>query len=111
MSYPKFTNYACHRLIDECGGMHASSIIKLDDEGRIVGIIPFNQEEQPFTQWLGGTILLTQDRIPPLTQGKSLEEHRCKAGNHPDTTAPLYAWHTPLLDMDIPLSSPLTPLN
>lgn len=111
MSHPKCTNYACHRLIDERGGVHASSVIKLDNEGHIVGIIPFNQEEQPFTQWLGGTILLTQEKLPPLTQGECLEKYLRKAGNHPDTASPLYAWYTPLLDIATPLPSPLTLLN
>lgn len=106
------SNYACHRLIDEHGKVHPSSIVQVGKaEGRVHGHAPFNHEEQPFTQWLGGTILLTHEKRPPLTQGTCLEDYLRETVSRPlASSPPLYAWHTPLSDMSTPLSSPLTPL-
>lgn len=51
--------YACHRLIDEHGTVHGPSIVSIDKEsGHVLSHSPFNNEELPFVQWLGGTIII-----------------------------------------------------
>ena len=113
MPSSKHTNYACHRLIDECGKVHASSVIALDEAtGHVVAHSPFTNDEVPFTQWIGGTILLTHETKAPLTQGQCLNDYLHQGTKLPEKAAPssspLYAWHTPLVDTAVPLSYPPT---
>lgn len=109
-------NYACHRLIDEKDKIHAHSIIHVDkSQGVVIGHEPFPKEELPFTQWLGGTvILLSKAQLPLLSNAHTLSEYidNIEANTSiPIGDAPLYAWHTPLIDIHSPLSSPPQPLK
>ena len=59
MSSSLHNNYACHRLIDEEGDIHGPSIVTIDKEsGCVLSHSPFNNEELPFVQWLGGVIVI-----------------------------------------------------
>lgn len=109
------TCYACHRLIDAHGEIHTSSIVNIDkNKGCVSDYKPFNNEELPFVQWLGGTILLSTEKEPAnMANFKTLAEYLSQA-IHSDNiipNSPLYAWHTPLLDIHAALTVPLQPIR
>ena len=59
MSSSNHSCYACHRLIDEQGTVHGPSIVSIDKgSGCVLSHSPFNNEELPFVQWLGGVIVI-----------------------------------------------------
>lgn len=111
MTHPRLTRYACHRLIDVGGTVCGASVVSIDVHGEVAGIEPFRHEELPFTQWLGGTILLAHETTPPLRVGETLESLRPKATADIGYSPARHAWHTLLVDTDVPLASPLTLLG
>lgn len=111
MSSSPHTCYACHRLIDVHGEVHTSSIVRIDkNKGCVSDYKPFNNEELPFVQWLGGTILLSTEKEPVnMANIKTLAEYLNQTTNSDNIpqNSPLYAWHTPLLDIHTPLPASL----
>lgn len=52
--------YAAHQVILEDGKRIGQAIVELADDGRVLRCFPFEQE-QPMTEWLGGTIEVRAD--------------------------------------------------
>lgn len=74
MSSSNHSSYACHRLIDEQGIIHGPSIVRIDKEnGHVLSHSPFNNEEVPFVQWLGGTIVI-KDEPPQAWHKEGMNE-------------------------------------
>ena len=106
MTFPTtHTHYACHRLIDQHGTLYPASVIRVDTlTHSVLKVTLFDYTEQPFTQWVGGTILLADHRQPPLQPGHTLAEY---IPQDLSPTSTLAAWHTPLTDLYSPLPAPL----
>lgn len=103
--------FACHQLIDEYGRRHTASIIKVSGNDSCAQYeCAFDYTERASVAWMGGTIILTSGEEPPVRQGETLNHyignfHAQKRGA--DNGMPVHAWHTPQLDADAPLASPL----
>lgn len=104
--------FACHRLVNVYGQMLGASVIVISSFDHTVGnVYPFGQEEEPFTQWLSGTILLSQAENQPLQQGQCINDYLMRMKQDltgvQHSSLSVYAWHTPILDLHTPLTSPL----
>lgn len=103
--------FACHQLIDEDGKLHTASIIRVcGDDSCAQYECAFDYKERAFLIWLGGTIILSPKEEVPVKQGETLEhcleQTRTKV-KRTENLKPVYAWHTPLLDITAPLQFPL----
>ena len=103
--------FACHQLIDEDGKLHTASIIRVcGDESHAQYECAFDYKERAFLIWLGGTIILSPKEEVPVKQGETLEhylEQTSTLVGKAESVRPVYAWHTPLLDITAPLQFPL----
>lgn len=109
-STPSLAHYACHRLIDEYGNLHSSSVVTLDKNTHfVVKYTPFDHTESPFIRWTGGIIILGQHPdTHPLYPGDTLSHYIQERATTPSPhTTTLVAWHTPLTDITSPLPTPL----
>lgn len=104
-----YAHYACHRLIDECRNLHGPSVVTIDKQNHtVVKCKPFDHTESPFTNWIGGTVVLGDSHIPPLLSGHKLSDYIGRKSATPTSPTPLLvAWYTPLTDIHSPLPAPL----
>ena len=110
-----YSYYACHQCIDVNGAKHSASIIQVHNATSIASLYaPFDYTEQAFVLWLGGTIILSAGGQPPLLCGETLQSyiHKSIATSHPlGIQVEAHAWHTPILDVTHPISTPLIHLH
>lgn len=107
---------ACNRLIDEKGNLHGVSVITIDRHThKLLNFKLLQNEEYPFTEWIGGTIVLLSGKNCALPQHQTLRLYMAHLSglprNYTDTgNEQPEAWHTSLTELDAPLPHPLVKL-
>lgn len=108
---------ACHRLIDEKGVLHGASIVTIDTHThQPVSIQAFQNKEYPFTEWLGGTVILFPEKELILAQHTTLKQYIAQITSLSATihssiaqkgeSHRIYVWHTPITGLETPLPHP-----
>lgn len=128
LTSPPPIRYAVHRVVDGQGTLHGATIVSLHPRTHhVVSLSPFDGTEQPSTQWIGGSIILSPYAALPASCARS------SASPTPCSTAPSCCAApssggqsaSPLLTLpewkallqatagkeNSPLASPLTPLT
>lgn len=108
MQIPK--RYASNRFVDRKGEIYGLSIVTLTPNRTMQSHSLFSGKEEPFTQWIGGTVIasplssLPTPVVPPTTLQDWIEL-LVKADN--DASLPLYLWHTIITDMNAHCPPPI----
>lgn len=83
-----YGRYACHRVYDTFGHCHPQAVVAIDTDGKVIGCTPLTHET-PFTEWIGGVIVLS----PMYEKGSWTDFRSIRCGTAPNGQLPLYAWH------------------
>ena len=100
--------YACHRLYTSNGFTNNKMIVCIDSDGKVVSCEEMN-EEVPFTQWIGGIILLSPKSDLKITDNFIKLVKSLDTSLHNDNLA----WHISHFDFskeEIPQQSTLVRL-
>ena len=82
-------NYACHRVYEVSGHYQSQSVVTITEEGEVTDCKPLSQEI-PFTEWIGGIIMLSPDsKLSLPIDFKKLRQQTTKGKE----SSPLYAWY------------------
>ena len=106
-----YTLLACHQFINEQGIRHGASIIKIygeESHAELEG--PFDYCERAFIKWMGGTIIFSTEKEPPIQPNETLSSYIKQKGTSKislSKNAFLYAWYTPIIDIQLPLQASL----
>lgn len=86
----------------------ALATVEIDPQNHTLSTYaPMGKEEQPFTQWLGGTFILSEkDELSPIKGWQTLNCWIEQLAASPATTRKrvLYVWHTPETNLNNPVS-------
>lgn len=87
--------YACHRVYDGCNHYHPQSVVTVTEKGEVLECASLTHET-PFTEWIGGVIILS-----PLSEAMAGTDFPTllREMTIPGRT-PLYAWHIPHFDFN-----------
>ncbi len=92
-------NYAAHQLVVSADGWLPQYVVTLEDS-RVVHCSAL-EGEPPFTQWLGGAIILSSmNALPPMVEFPMAMDELVQlltAGNQ--GTSAQYAWHVTPVDV------------
>lgn len=94
-------NVACHCLVKLGSQENVAGpwVVSVDEQtGRVAGIAPFDGEELPFTQWLGGTIVIsTLNDMELSAENLTLQGwiELLVAKEEEDVAEGGFAWHLP----------------
>ena len=100
MNIPK--NYACHRVYRTSGHYQPQSVVTISEKGEVIDCRPLSLEI-PFTEWIGGVIILSPDSELSLPIDFKILRQQNTKGNE---SFPLYAWHISNFNFQEEASSP-----
>lgn len=87
--------YACHRVYDGCNHYHPQSVVTVTEKGEVLECASLTHET-PFTEWIGGVIILSPlSEAVAGTDFPTLLREMTISGR-----TPLYAWHIPHFDFN-----------
>ena len=84
-----FRNYACHRVYKVSGHYQSQSVVTITENGEFIDCRPLSHEI-PFTEWIGGIVMLSSDSELSLPIDFKILRQQNTKGNE---SFPLYAWH------------------
>ena len=87
--------FACHRVYSTTESLLHKAVVCIDEKGEVISYAPFDKEV-PFTQWIGGVILLASTTKMELKKDfKSMLAELTTLPNQP-----IHAWHLSPFDFE-----------
>lgn len=87
--------FACHRVYSTTENLLHKAVVCIDEKGEVISCAPFD-EEVPFTQWIGGVVLLTTTtQLELRADFKTTLAELTILPNHP-----IHAWHLSPFDFE-----------
>ena len=86
--------YACHRVYDGCNHYHPQSVVTVTEKGEVLECASLTHET-PFTEWIGGVIILS-----PMIELSMARDFKTLLNNafREKNDSHLYAWHVSHFD-------------
>lgn len=101
--------YASNRFVDKAGNINGSTIVTITSNHTLQCAHPLEGREEPFTEWIGGTIITSPLASLPTSATATTLKDWIELLVTPDTSAslPLYLWHTISTDIEAPCPVPI----